>query len=331
MRRLAALLLLGTAPALAQTPLPPLTPRTPTGFSTIEQRYVYATPDEGTMEFPVRTGGIASHEIAIEEPSMCAPDAGGEVRIDYSKSNNTVRFRAEFRGLPYRMDYSWGRDVSTPYNQYPVSIEDGKWQVWLVDQMFNRPSIFWYDGLTGILIGNEYDVDEGSLPPSAFPVVLNTLHMICLNMPFESDPDTLQANLDITIPYDQMLDAAGTGGVLFTLIPPNLCQPDQLIPYYTNGGLPPEEAVSFDELLLGVNQGYGTAIALSLEPDPKPDYLHARDNIMIGYGGSYPQSIPQEIVGDPRTGAFKLRDKCETHEGGGWGEPYYDFCVPPSP
>jgi hypothetical protein len=42
--------------ALATTPAP-LTPRTPTGISVVEQRYVYAPPDEGSFEFAMQTGG----------------------------------------------------------------------------------------------------------------------------------------------------------------------------------------------------------------------------------------------------------------------------------
>ena len=60
----------GQSLAQPATPPAPLTPRTPTGFSTVEQRYVYASPDEGRLEIPMITGVAAGTEVILEEPEM---------------------------------------------------------------------------------------------------------------------------------------------------------------------------------------------------------------------------------------------------------------------
>jgi len=317
---LVATLLLGGTTAMAQ-----ITPGAVTGSSNIEQDYVYATPDEGSFEFPLRVGFTAAGEISIEEPSMCN-GGGAQARIDYSKSNNTVRVRVDYQGLPYRMSAAFEEDRSTPYNRFPVSVEEGKWQLWFVGGINNKESLFWYDGLTGTLIGNEYDVDPSELPPSAFPIPIPVVHMACITMLFESDPDTLEAHVDVTKDYDNILDAAGTGGVLVAYLPMNLCAPDELIPYYTNGGLPTEDALHMDDVLESIHGGYGFALATSLEPDPKPDYIYARDNIMIGYTGAYPAVAPEGLRINPTTGEFKTMESCSTREVEKWPAAYYDFC-----
>ncbi|MCP4502674.1 MAG: hypothetical protein GY822_22235 [Deltaproteobacteria bacterium] len=305
-------------------PTPALTPRTATGFSTIEQRHVYATPEEGHFEFPLGLGLTAANEISIEEPSMC--NGSADARIDYSKADNSVRVRVSYDGLPYKMSAAFQEDRSTPYNQFPQSVVEGKWQLWFVGAINNKESLFYYDGTTGTLIGNEYDVDPMDLPPSAFPISIPVVHMACITMLFESDPDTLKAKVDVTLSYDEILDAAGTGGVLVSYIPMNLCAPDELIPYYTTGGLPIEAALHFDDVLAGIHSGHGFALSTSLEPDPKPNYIYARDNIMIGFTGGYPSVIPEGIRINPLTGEYQTMETCSTREQPRWPAAYYDFC-----
>lgn len=317
--------MLGSVPALA-TPPPAMFPRATTGFSTVEQRYTYAPPDEGTIEFQMRPSGAAAEEIAIEEPEMC--EGSAHAKIDYSKADNEVRVQIWYDGLPYRMDAAFEEDRSTPWNQFPQAVTDGKWQVWLVGRILSFDTLFWYDALTGELIGNEFDVDYESLPPSAFPIPLPTMQMVCITHLFESDPNTLKAKVDVTLDYDHITDVIGTGGVYFTYVPKQLCQPDALTIYYTNGGLPPDVAMTWDDVLYSINSGYNMALATSLEPDPKPEYIRARDNIMIGWAGQYPVQFPLDYESNPLTGELKLRETCATRERPRLANPYYDFCGP---
>ena len=75
--------------------------------------------------------------------------------------------------------------------------------------------------------------------------------------------------------------------------------------YYTEGGLPVSEAMDdiLDELAAG--QG-GIVFATSLEPDPKPDFLASRDNLMIGWGADHPDGIS--------TNPQMLPDTCGTFQ-----------------
>lgn len=322
-RCVSALVVLLGGTALANPPVP-LVPRKPTGFSTVEQRHVYAQPDEGSFEVPLRLGAVAPTEVAIEEPVSCAPGANAKVKVTYSKRNNTVVLDATYKGLPYRMSYTRPVDVSTPYNQFPVSITEGKWQIWFVGRMLNFDTTFYYDATTLQLIGSEYDLPAGP-PPNSIPVPIATLHMVGTPI-FEGKPDgTAQVRFEYR--YDQITDEQGKGGVYFSYVPFNLCKPDEYGPYYTQGGLPLEKAMHFDQVLESIWSGYGMAFATSLEPDPKPTYLLSRDNTMIGWGGMYPASLPEGIEMNPINGLVRVRESCGTHIAPAYTKAYYNLCL----
>ncbi len=319
----AASTLMFAGTVFATTPDPAIVPRAAdTGFSSIEQRYVYGTPDEG--EFSVNlTAGAGPNEVFIRDVRMCESKA--ELQVNYSKSENSVHFRAEFDGLPYRPSFTRSVDISNQWNIHPVSVEDGKWQIWTIGKVFGILATLYYDGPTGNFVGSEFDFPDGP-PPFAFPVVYPMSHLICSPI-FEGDPDG-HAVVEWEYAYDAMLDDIGTAGTIAGFIPENICQPDHLIAYYTNGGLAPEDALSWDDVLDQVHHS-GIMFATSLEPDPKPEYLRARDNLMIGHLGAYPQQIPDgytmELNGftlsrlepDTCTASVELAD---------WQGPYYDVC-----
>lgn len=335
-RRVAmALGLLWTFGALASPPAgsspvagtAPLTPRAKaTGFSTIEQRYVYAPPDRGHLEIPLNPGGGAPNEVLIAEPVMCQPDSRAKVTIDYDKAANTVKVKADFhKALPYRFSYTRPVDVSTPYNQFPVSVQDGKWQLWIVGRLFSFDTVFYYDAATLQLIGNEADFPAGP-PPNSIPVPVPTLQMLCSPM-FEGNAQG-NAQLEFTYRYDQLLDMLGTGGTYFAFVPYNLCKPDEYGPYYVNGGLAPSRAMSWDDVLQGIWDGYGMAISSSLEPDPKPAYLASRDNTMIGWGGAYPMAAPKGVTANPVSGLFEPFT-CQTRIAPKIPAAYFNLCGAP--
>jgi len=316
---IAAVLLL---PAVAWADPPAaLVPRTPTGFSNVRQRYVYAPPDEGEFTFPLHLGNGAPREYLIEEPSMCRGSA--QAKVHYSKSSNVVQVTADFHGLPYRMSATRPDDMSTPYNRYPVSVQNGKWQLWFVGRQFDLLTKFYYDARTLQLIGNEMDVKNP--PADAVVIPINTLHMVSGPL-FEGSPAG-EGHFVFEFKYDQMLDALGSGGVYYAYVPYNLCQPDAYGPYYTQGGLPASKALNFDQVLQNIHGGYSIAVAFSLEPDPKPAYLDARDNPMIGWSGSYPLQMPDGVFIDPVEGTLRLHDTCGTHVNRPYAKPYYNLCT----
>lgn len=310
--------------APAQPGTAPVVPRAEaTGFSTIEQRYVYAPPNRGRLEIPLSVGTGAPNEVFIQEPVMCQDQARAHVTIDYDKAANTVRLRARFhKSLPYRMSYTRAVDASTRYNQFPVSVTDGKWQIWIVGRMFFE-STFYYDGLTLQLIGNEADFPAGP-PPNSIPISVPTIQMLCTPM-FEGTPQG-DANVDFTYRYDQMLDMLGSGGTYVAFLPYNLCKPDEYGPYYVNGGLHPSRAMSFDQVLQSIWDGNGMAISTSLEPDPKPRFLDSRDNTMIGWGGAYPARIPRGYVANPLSGTVETQTSCATHIAPKFPAGYFNVC-----
>ncbi len=322
-RGLSALGVLLGGLALAGPPAP-LTPRTPTGFSTVEQRYVYAQPDEGSFEIPLRTGGVAPTEVLIEEPVMCRPEASARARITYSKSRNEVVLEADFNGLPYRMSYTRPVDISTPYNQFPVSVENGKWQFWFVGRMLNFDTTYYYDASTLQLIGSEHDLPGGP-PANSIAVPIATLHMTSTPL-FEGTPEGT-ASVRFTFRYDQMLDEQAKGGVFFSFVPYSLCKPDEYGLYYTDGGLPASMALNFDQVLQSIWSGHGMALALSLEPDPKPSYLLSRDNPMIGWGGGYPATRPTGYEVNAINGTLSLKTTCGTRIQAPFPPAYYNRCA----
>lgn len=247
------------------------------------------------------------------------------MHVRYSRSAGKVWLKAVFEGLPYRPSFTRSKDISTPWNIHPVSVEEGKWQIWTLGRLFNVPVEIYYDAATGDFLGSEFDFPEGP-PPLSIPIVYPMSHMLCSPM-FEGDPDG-HAVVEWEYDWDQMLDMIGSGGVIAGFIPENLCRFDKLFAYYTNGGLPADMAMSWDEVLATLHER-GIMFATSLEPDPKPDYLRARDNLMIAHIGSYPQIIPhgytlelnggtlQPLEPDTCTSSVELPD---------FQGPFYDLC-----
>jgi hypothetical protein len=322
---LASIALVG-ASALA-TPPAPLVPRTPTGFSTVEQRHVYAPPDEGSFEVPLRLGLANPNEVLIEEPIQCRPEAKAWARVTYSKSKNSVVLEAWYEGLPYRMSYTRPTDISTPYNQFPQSVKDGKWQIWFVGRLLSFRTTFYYDATTRRLIGHAQDLPNGP-PPNSIPVQLPTLHMIGTPI-FEGTPDG-KARVRFEYRYDQMLDEVGKGGVYYSYPPTTLCEPDGYSVYYTDGGLPPSLAMNFDQVLESIWSGHGMMLATSLEPDPKPDYLISRDNLMITWAGMYPINVPEGVEFDLISRTVRNKETCGTRILPAFPKARYNLC-PTSP
>jgi hypothetical protein len=244
----------------------------------------------GKFDVPLGLGNGVGTELVIMEPEMCAGSAHAEV--SWNQRANLVKVKAKFDGLPYRRDFCYEVDVNQDYFQasYPQCIEEARWQIWLVGRNGTRTSTFFWDGVTLDFIGNIYDLD-GPPPANAIALEIPVVQMVCSEI-FESDPDSLEAEVNFHFQYDQILDVRGTGGTFFTVVPRNLGNPFDVFGYYTTGGLPVEEAMDFDDILGDVAAGSGLIIATSAEPFPKPPFLHSRSNVMPGWAGVGPSDQP---------------------------------------
>ncbi len=325
-RRLAVLAGLVSASSWAQTiPVVPL-PKA-TGKSTIEQRYVYAKPDKGEFEMNLIHGGAAPTEVVVQEPMMCQPQAKAKAKIKYDKSKNEVKLIVDFhKALPYRMSYTRPADVSTPYNQFPVSITDAHWQMWFVGRMFTFDTTFYYSATTLQLIGHEEQFPGGP-PPNSIPVSVPTMQMIGTPI-FEGQPNG-NAHVEFNFRYDMILDDRNAGGTLVAFLPYNLCKPDEYGPWYLNGGLPASKAMNFDQVLESIWSGYGIAISSSLEPAVKPSYLDSRDNTMIAWGQAYPGQVAAGMNVDAVGGYFTPPLGCPgTRVNPGFPSAYFNICGP---
>lgn len=292
-------------------------------FEAFSELSTYGAPeDEGRIRFPLAAGRLSiPGEVDIVTPEMLAGSA--EVTITYSKEDNEVTLAADVEGLPYQLDITRPEDVSTPYNQQPVSIEDGKWQMWFIGNWFDRETYFWYDGETKDLIANEFDLPEGVPDPNNpvdvngdgvedIPYLVTEAAQMVGTPIFEGNPDgTLQ--IEFTYDYDQILDDRGTGGAYVAGLPFNLDRPEEFGLYYTQGNVPVSEAMSFDDILKSIRNdevGFGTGgmnIAFSLEPDPKPEYLDSRDNTMIAWDNFYPYLTPEGVLADISAGTYRFQ------------------------
>ncbi|MEM9923107.1 MAG: calcium-binding protein [Cyanobacteria bacterium P01_D01_bin.50] len=289
----------------------------------------YAPDNEGRIHIPLSAGrNSIPHEVDIVTPEMLAGSA--DATITYSKSENEVTMEFDFEGLPYKLDITRPDDVSTPFNQQPVSVEDGKWQMWIIGNWFNVETNFWYDGVTGELIGNEFDLPDGP-PDTNGPLDINgdgiedisqrfnTARMIGTPL-FEGNPDGT-ANVEFTFDYDQMLDYRGTGGAYVSALPYNLNRPEEVGIYYTEGGIPLSEAMTFDDILASMRDGSpGLVFATSLEPDPKPEYLFSRDNTMIAWTSFYPALVPEDVLFNVGEGIYQPQtpEDLQTHVNEPW-------------
>lgn len=276
----------------------------------------YGMPlDEGRIRIPL--GQDAGYTAIPDEYDINADvaDVRGEVIITYSEPNDEFELTYNFTGMPYKLDATRPEDVSTSYNKQPVSVEDGAWQFWIIPRWFNIQSDFWYDGQTNRLIGNAYDLrffPDGA--PTGGDVNGDGIADILRSMPsvqmietqlFEANPDG-SGSMTFSTGCDRMLDARGTGGTYVSALPYLLDDPTTVGVYYTEGGIDTSRAMSCDAIIGEIRGGSPFNVALSLEPNPKPDYLLGRDNTTIGPTAFYPNRTPAGIVYEAAPNIYRL-------------------------
>lgn len=261
----------------------------------------------GNVKFDLSLGYGGAQELMIREPAMCEGDANAKVK--WNKNQDRVTVKLDLEGIPYEPSYCFEFDPSTPYNQYPLCVEDGDWQLWFVTRFFTRTSLWYYDVASGDLIGNEHDV-VGGPPPGSIVLELPVVQMMCGDV-FQPNPNNLKFKGTFEFAYEQMLDGMGTPGTLAGVLPFNLYDEDSFWVYYTSAILPMDEAQSWDDTLADLASGVGGfAVATSVEPDPKPAYLATHDQLMIGWGAAYPPGfidpLPPEVFDDPDCGTEQV-------------------------
>lgn len=263
---------------------------------------------KGKFEFDLALGIAGGKELVIREPEMCEGEASAKVK--WNQSADKVKVRVDLEGIPYEPSYCFpDEDPSTPYNIYPVCVEDGSWQMWMVTRFFTRTSTWYYDSVSGDLIGNEHDLLAGP-PAGSIPVELPAAQMMCSGF-FQPNPNTLRAKYTYDYGYDTMLDFLGSPGTLVGVLPFNLFDEDSFWIYYTNEILPMSEAHSWDETLADIDSGFGAIIlSTSVEPVPKPASLATHDQLMIGWSEAYPDPfltpLPPESFDDPDCGTEQI-------------------------
>ncbi len=239
----------------------------------------------GSFEFPLGLEIPAPGEMVLQEPSMCAGQS--RAQVSYSKARNIVSVEVKYEGVPLDLETSFPGPPSTPYNKYPQSIVDGKWQTWIVGFFGGKPVTVWYDA-DNRLLGTKYSLPNQTPPPGAFSVELEAAHALC--SPLWTPGEDGRANVRFDFKYDGLLDGEGSGGTVVIVAPYVFGDPGSLGILHTNG-IPEADAFTFDAILDSVENRAGFAIASTYEPDPKPDYLLSRSNNVTAWLGTYPNQV----------------------------------------
>lgn len=283
-----------------------------------------ASNRKGKIKIPFHIDRQAGAEIAVREQTMCDGKASGKIK--WNRNKGKVEISAKFKGLPYRPSFCYddfNGNPGTDWNEYPECVDDGQWQMWIMAHIFTKTNTFYYDADTGVLIANEFDLPDGP-PANAIPVELPVSQLMCTDF-FESNPNNLKANVKFDFDYHELLDPINSGGVYASAVPTQLDEfynADFWTAYYTDDGLPAEEAFDMDEVLDEYEAGLsGIILSTSYEPFPKPDYLLARDNLMIGWGGQVPEDAFPPVIPPPEY------EECGTYQ----LIPDFSGFVPPEP
>jgi hypothetical protein len=303
--------------------------------------HTWATPDEGSIEFPLSLDFCNPGELCVGEPPMHKENGGNaKVRFVYSKSHNTVDVYADFHNLPYRPTYTKEFDNSNEFDKQFMTVTDGKWQLWLIGDLYARHhETAYYSAFTLQFLGTTYDLQPyGPRPfPAAgtfIPVRIPVLQMICSPL-FEDDPSTVwtapdgkrygDAHVHFTLQYNRIADAMDTPGVINSTFPFNLCEPDEFSNYYTNTMLPDSMFMTWDHFLQSIWNGEPIMVATSVEPDPKPIEIDLRDNTFIGWGNFYPNYYPPGFGPDVMGGTRIIKNR-PTHQNAMWPKSRRHLC-----
>jgi hypothetical protein len=268
----------------------------PTGRSDIEQRYVYAPPDEGAFTVPLTLDMALPGQVSIEEPAMVA--GGATIRVAYSKARNTVTIDLEARGLPFRPSFAKNVDDSTAWNTQPMSVKNVRWQLWLAGTMFGRQheDLFYGEGTPREFLGTRYDfppLGEVAAPlPGTYELAQGNARQMIGLTPFEGSDDDDVAQRFV-LAYDRLVDVWGTPGSLSLMLPLDGCKPDAMASYWTGTRLPTDKVMTWDTFLASIWSGEGIGFWITAEPESPPAELAYRESGFVGWANVYPAAVPR--------------------------------------
>jgi hypothetical protein len=242
-----------------------------------------------SWHIPMRWMGSGS-ELEVRTQSMC--DGASWLQFSWDKEADVVQIRLKSYGLPIvppRLCYEF--DPSNAFNKWPFPCVTGRWQLYVVSQVYKIPVTCYYDATSKLLLGTDYDHYGNVIPSDAIAVPCNAMSM--LTTP-QFTPNFLGvADETFTFSYSDLRDEYGTSGTLLSLPLKNLSDPLSFMNLYTNLHQleKPVPRVNYEDILWDINNATDplapgiVGAGLTYVPANKPAYLQARDNLMLGQFG----------------------------------------------
>jgi len=238
----------------------------------------------GQIEVPMGLNVTdAPGELILQEPSMC--NGSAHATVTYSRAKNRVLLEADYTGVPLNLTASFPEDPSTQYNRFPQTVSNGAWQTTWLAYFGGRPTKIWYDA-QGRLLGSKYSLVNGVPPPGSFAV--ETTNVVWAMGSPQWVPDANgHGVLRWELEYDSLRDYRDSAGLII-VFDNYVFGDDNSLGRLDFGGIPAEDAISFDEVLSSVTTRLGFAIGTHYEPSPRPEYLQSRIGTIAGWVGTYP-------------------------------------------
>jgi len=239
-----------------------------------------------TWNTPMRWAG-SGNEIEIRTPGMC--EGAFWLNFKWNKADDLLQIRFKGYGLPVippTICYEF--NPSNAYNQWPFPCVTGRWQLYIVSQVYKIPVTCYYHPVTKILLGTDYDHYGNTIPSNAIQVPCPGMKMITTR---QFTPSLLGvADETFTLSYSDLRDEYGSTGTLLSLPLKNLSDPLSFLNLYTNQHQlkKPVPISNFEDILWDINNSTNPAApglfgaGLTYTPIIKPNYLKSRDNLMLG-------------------------------------------------
>jgi hypothetical protein len=267
----------------------------PVGRSVLEQRFVYALPDEGEITVPLTLDMSLPGEVSVQTPSMVAGDASVHVR--YSKARNQVVVAFDAHGLPFRPTFEKQVDGSHAFNTELPVVHEARWRLWLEGTLYGHQheDLYYRHGKPRGFLGTRYDVEplgpRAAPLPRSFEIVQGNARQMIASPLFEGNVDG-DVHFEWSLLYDRMTDAWGTPGAINLILPLDRCEPDSLSSYWTQGALPDGKVMTWDTFLASIWAGEGVGFMVTAEPAERPKSLAFRSSGFVGWANVYPSTVP---------------------------------------
>lgn len=245
-------------------------------------------------------------EVQVVGKDNCRP--GGDGVGGFSWDQHYWNIFIEDTSLPHNVMFARPQDApwqisNTPYNQHLQTIGYGEFGpvnthaicLIAIRGVYAVEVEFVYDAKTGILVGDREYVGPALQEPEYFSVRLPVDVQIQDFPPFEASPVTetnpygRSSHVDTTLYNEVISTTTGSAGFLAAFVNPQICAPDEVMPYYIHFGLPlkKEYILTGDllkQMMFNESVGGGVGIAMNVEPGFNP----LRQNVhswMLSVGG----------------------------------------------